>query len=237
MDKDILLELRLSIILLARPGTIVTNSARTTLQLDLGGLTGFVNVAERNPSGGWTFTENAGAAIKQDLTRRGPGSLTTQLDNATVAALKTNARITDAQARQALDISQNITGTTALVSPNQNSDGAGGGTNPPPGSSAGGSSSPLAGKEEQVQSEISKGQKARTQYAASRELIYPIDYTGNDYMTIEMLRYVPETNLGLGANPNAGADAQGSFLIGGVTRRISERVTDAPAEKKLFLRL
>lgn len=184
---------------LGTPGTIVTDSAKTTLQLDLGGLTGFVNIAERNASGGWTFTDAAGDAIKKDLTKRGPGSLTAQLDNATLAALKTNARITDVQARQALDISQNITGTTALLPANQNSDGSsGGGTDAPAGSSASGSSLSELSKEQKqsILNKIAQGAKARTNYEGN--LKYPETYEGNDYLTIDMIRYIPNSNLGLG---------------------------------------
>jgi len=198
---------------LGTPGTIVTDSAKTTLQLDLGGLTGFVNIAERNATGGWTFTDAAGDEIKKDLTKRGPGSLTTQLDNATLAALKTNARITDAQARQALDISQNITGTTALLPANQNSDGSSGGANPSKGTPTGGSSSGFTAEQsKQAQDIISVGVKARTQYASSSELKYPSQYDGNDYLTITMLRYVADPNLGLGKNPNATGEGEGNVL-------------------------
>jgi len=202
---------------LGTPGTIVTDSAKTTLQLDLGGLTGFVNIAERNATGGWTFTEAAGDAIKKDLTKRGPGSLTTQLDNATLASLKTNARITDAQARQALDISQNITGTTALLSANQNSDGSsGGGTNPPVGADSGGST-PSTTPEEQkaLVDKISSTIQARTKYD-SELLKYPEKYEGNDYLNIKMIRYVPDTNLSIGAVAGAPAGESGNVSLGGL---------------------
>jgi len=201
---------------------IVPNSARTTIQLDLGGLTGFVNIAERNAAGGWDFTPAAGALIKKELSKRGPGSLTGQMDNATLAALKSNARITDIQARQALDISQNITGTTALLPPDQNSDGTGpGGGNAPAGSDSNGSSASVTPEQsQQVIDTISKGQKARTNYESN--LKYPETYEGNDFVTIEMIRYVPSKNLGLGS---VASDADAGMLLNGEMGlpRIDER--------------
>ena len=202
------------------PGTISPDSARTTLQLDLGGLTGFVNIAERNASGGWTFTAAAGDLIKKDLSKRGPGSLTAQLDNSTIAALKTNARISDVQARQALDISQNITGTTALLAPDENIDGAGGGTDAPASGSGDGSSPPISPETSKALLDaISKGQKARTKY--EDDLKYPLDYDGNDFLTIEMLRYIPSTNLSLGTGTDSegGAVYDPSLGLPGITER------------------
>jgi len=105
-----------------------------------------------------------------------------------------------------------------IVATNPETGSPSGGTNPPaaqPDAAAG--SSPL--NNPAVRSEISRGQRARTQYPNSRELKYPLDYVGNDYMTIEMLRYVPESNLGLGSTPESG----GSFALGGIVRRPSER--------------
>lgn len=74
----------------------------------------------------------------------------------------------------------------------------GSGTNPPAGSSAGGSSIPQVSSEQNKQflDAISKGEKARTNY--EKNLKYPETYDGNDYTVLEMIRYVPSRNLGLG---------------------------------------
>jgi hypothetical protein len=218
---------------LGTPGTIVTGSAKTTLQLDLGFPVGYVNIAERNVSGGWTFTPAAGDDIKKDLTKRGPGSLTSQLDNATIAALKTNARITDAQARQALDISQNITGTTALVEPDQNIDGSSGGTNAPTDAETSGSSQSLTPEQQKsILDTVSKGQVARTKY--DTDLKYPVAYEGNDYFTIEMIRYVPSSNLSLGIV--SGSDDTGSVFDSGLgLPGISERSSSEASIAKITL--
>lgn len=181
------------------PGTIVTDSAKTTVQLDLGGLSGYVNIAERNASGGWDFTGNAGAALKKELTKRGAGSLTAQLDNETVAALKTNARISDPQARQALDVSQNITSETSLLEPNQNSDGSGGGTNPPVESPTSGGD--VTQEQESFVNSLA-GSLGRGKY---ENLNYPKEYDGNDFLQIKMIKYVPQSSLSVttsGKNPD-----------------------------------
>lgn len=179
---------------LGTPGTIVADSAKTTVQLDLGGLSGYVNIAERNASGGWDFTANAGALLKQKLTERGPGSLTAQLDNATVAALKTNAKISDVQAKQALDITQNITGQTSLLKPNQNSDDSGGGTDPPvDGADTSGSSIKLSPEQAEGIKSLS-GAVARGSY---ENLNYPKSYDGNDFLQIKMIRYVSGNLIGV----------------------------------------
>lgn len=75
----------------------------------------------------------------------------------------------------------------------------GSGTNPPAGSSSGGSSvSPVSSEQnKQILDTISKGEKARTNY--EKNLKYPETYDGNDYTVLEMIRYVPSKNLGLGA--------------------------------------
>jgi len=90
------------------------------------------------------------------------------------------------------------------------------------GDGAGGGSDVKFTEQESKQAKnfISQTVKARTKYGEN--LQYPITYDGNDFTFIEMIRYVPETNLGLGASPNAPADDQ-SPLLGGTIRRIGER--------------
>lgn len=91
------------------------------------------------------------------------------------------------------------------------------------GGGGGGGGSDIKFSEEeskQARNFISQTIKARTKYGEN--LQYPITYDGNDFTFIEMIRYVPETNLGLGASPNAPADDK-SPLLGGTIRRIGER--------------
>lgn len=85
-------------------------------------------------------------------------------------------------------------------------------------SSGGSTFSPDESKE--AKNLISQTIKARTKY--DKDLQYPLTYDGNDFTFIEMIRYVPESNLGLGASADAPADDK-TPLLGGTVRRIGER--------------
>lgn len=110
---------------------------------------------------------------------------------------------------------------------------SGGGANGAGGNS-GGSGIPSTPKgQESLQSVISSGTKARTKYD-QQKLKYPETYNGNDYLSIKMIRYVPENNLGLGKNPESTNDNQSFTFDGGGVRRFSERL-GKDQEKKVVL--
>jgi hypothetical protein len=99
--------------------------------------------------------------------------------------------------------------------------GGSGGENAPAGSDSNGSSASVTPEQsQQIIDAISKGQKARTNYESN--LKYPETYEGNDFVTIEMIRYVPSKNLGLGS---VASDADAGMLLNGEMGlpRIDER--------------
>lgn len=112
---------------------------------------------------------------------------------------------------------------------------AGGGTNPPASGDSGGSS-PSTTPEEQkaLVSKISSTIQARTKYD-SELLKYPEKYEGNDYLTITMIRYVPDTNLSIGTVAGAPTGESGTVSLGGLgALRPSERFGNNN-EKKVTL--
>jgi hypothetical protein len=164
---------------------------------------GDVTFAVYNPSTGWSVKQDTNAiGVGLNSTARQSLSTKLQKDIATKSALNKDLKSTIDKSLTEQQINKIFPQTkkTASTSPDQNSDGAGpGGTNPPAGSSSGGSSvSPVSSEQnKQILDTISKGEKARTNY--EKNLKYPETYDGNDYTVLEMIRYVPSKNLGLGA--------------------------------------
>jgi hypothetical protein len=128
----------------------------------------------------------------------------------------------------------------SVASTSENGSTSGGGTNPSTGSNGGDSgsqqqsSSQLTPEQQSaLLNTISKGQKARTKY--EENLKYPESYEGNDFLTVEMIRYVPESNLSLGGNPESAGEESGGALLGGTLRRIGERSGKESAIAKITL--
>jgi len=131
--------------------------------------------------------------------------LTSDYSSQTTELIKTTIS-NKLKSRTDIIITKGLTEPSPYVSP-------GGGANPSKGTPTGGSSSGFTAEQsKQAQDIISVGVKARTQYASSSELKYPSQYDGNDYLTITMLRYVADPNLGLGKNPNATGEGEGNVL-------------------------
>jgi len=164
---------------------------------------GDVTFAVYNPSTGWSVKQDTNA-IGVGLNSSARQSLSTKLqkDIATKSALNKDLKATIDKSLTEQQINKIFPQTkkTAPTPPDQNSDGTGpGGGNPPAGSNTGGSSAPQVSSEQnrQVLDTISKGEKARTNY--EKDLKYPETYDGNDFTVLQMIRYVPSKNLGLGS--------------------------------------
>lgn len=110
-----------------------------------------------------------------------------------------------------------------------------GGTNPPssgqtPGGTQEQGSTPSITPDDskRIYNIISNGQKARTKYDG--ELKYPEKYDGNDYLTIEMIRYVPNKNLSLGrvgSDQDSGELFDTNLGLPGISERSSSEKTIA----------
>lgn len=177
-------------------------------------------VATRTPNGRWEVTSatsnaNERSALQQSLNRGNFGrTLNNELQTVATRDLgadQFNRRFKPVIAR-----------TPETGSPS-------GGTNPPAGSSAGSSVPEISAENSRtIQDVIGSTVKARGKYPASNELKYPIEYRGNDFMTIEMLRYVPEKNLGIG---KVSGSEEGA-LIGETLSRIGKRTEEFYAKTK-----
>jgi len=111
-----------------------------------------------------------------------------------------------------------------IVARNPETGSPSGGTNPPAGSRTDGST-PSTTPEEQkaLIDKISSAIQARTKYN-SELLKYPEKYEGNDYLTITMIRYVPDTNLSIGPVAGAPEGESKTVSLGGLgALRPSER--------------
>jgi len=121
------------------------------------------------------------------------------------------------KARTEIIITKKITEPSPYAPPS-------GGTNPPAGSRTDGST-PSTTPEEQkaLIDKISSAIQARTKYN-SELLKYPEKYEGNDYLTITMIRYVPDTNLSIGPVAGAPEGESKTVSLGGLgALRPSER--------------
>lgn len=174
-------------------------------------------VATKSANGRWQVTQDAGTT---DAERK---ALQNSLNSGTFGKKLNNEAKEVATRDLGADQYKRIF-NPSVASTSENGSTSGGGTNPPAGSSSGGSNGGLTPEEQtNTRNFISQSIKAKTQYPPEAELKYPISYEGNDYLQIQMIRYVPESNLSTGANPNAVGDEGKSRLLGGTVRRISER--------------
>lgn len=106
----------------------------------------------------------------------------------------------------------------------ENESTSGGGADAAAGNSGGSSFSATKEQEKTWLDKISQGVEARSKY--EQNLKYPEQYDGNDYLTIEMIRYVPNKNLGLGGI--TGDENSGSVLNSGLKlQTFSERANDS----------
>lgn len=132
----------------------------------------------------------------------------------------------------AIDIygkSVNLSSAPADQSRGDDIDGSSGGTDSSSGSDTSGSSQSLTPEQEKsILDTISKGQVARTKY--DTDLKYPVAYEGNDYFTIEMIRYVPSSNLSLGAvsgSNDTGSVFDNKLGLPGISERSSNEASIA----------
>jgi len=160
-------------------------------------------VATKSPNGRWQVTgalsnPDERSALQQSLNKGNFGkTLNNELQSVATGDLGS-------------DQYNRIFNSSVAKTPEKGSSPGGGGNSP---KGPGGSSSKTTPEDsETMKSAISTGVKARTQYASSSELKYPSQYDGNDYLTITMLRYVADPNLGLGKNPNATGEGEGNVL-------------------------
>jgi hypothetical protein len=149
-------------------------------------------VASKDPNGRWQVSQTSG------FTQNEIKALQTSLNSGTFGKKLNNEAKEVATRDLGADQYKRIF-NPSVASTSENGSTSGGGTNPPTGSSSGGSSvSPVSSEQnKQILDTISKGEKSRTNY--EKNLKYPETYDGNDYTVLEMIRYVPSKNLGLGA--------------------------------------
>lgn len=196
----------------SRDYRLLTNYQNGSSKLEIGPKGLSTTVATKEANGRWQVTQAAGGtaaerkALQDSLNAGQFGKkLNTELEAVAKGDLGTD------------QYNRKYNPSTAQTSEEEST--SGGGANGAGGNSGGSS---LRDNDGNIKSAISNKIEARTKYASSDELRYPIAYAGNDYMQIEMLRYVPEKNLSLGGSPDAtGADAE-SFALGNL-RRPSER--------------
>jgi hypothetical protein len=173
-------------------------------------------VASKDANGRWQVSQTSG------FTQNEIRALQTSLNSGTFGKKLNNEAKEVATRDLGADQYKKIF-NPSVASTSENGSTSGGGTNPPAGSSSGGGGGLTPEEQTNTRNFISQSIKAKTQYPSAAELKYPISYEGNDYLEIQMIRYVPESNLSTGANPNAVGDEGNSRLLGGTVRRISER--------------
>lgn len=173
-------------------------------------------VASKDANGRWQVSQTSG------FTQNEIRALQTSLNSGTFGKKLNNEAKEVATRDLGADQYKRIF-NPSVASTSENGSTSGGGTNPPAGSSSGGGGGLTPEEQTNTRNFISQSIKAKTQYPSAAELKYPITYEGNDYLEIQMIRYVPESNLSTGANPNAVGDEGNSRLLGGTVRRISER--------------
>lgn len=169
-------------------------------------------VATRSANGRWQVTQDAGST---DAERK---ALQNSL-NAGQFGKKLNNELKEVAIRDLGNDQYSRRFNPSIAQTSEQESTSGGGADGAGGNSGGSS---LRDNEGNIKNSISNKIEARTKYASSDELRYPIAYSGNDFMQIEMLRYVPEKNLSLGQSPDATGDDAKSLALGNL-RRPSER--------------
>jgi hypothetical protein len=187
----------------------------STLKVGPSGLD--TTVATKSANGRWQVTQAAGGT---DAERK---ALQDSL-NAGQFGKKLNTEL-ETVARRDLGNDQydrKFNPSTARVSEEGST--PGGGANGAGGNSGGSSFSATPQEQKQYIDRISQGVESRTKY--EKNLIYPEKYDGNDYLTIEMIRYIPNKNLGLGGI--TGDENSGSVLNSGLKlQTFGERANDS----------
>lgn len=188
---------------------------------------------------GWTSKLTTGSELnsaqRQSLLRQlNPGTaFNRRLDD---KVLTTAAKDFKGGLADAIDVyGKSVNLKSAPADRSRGGDVDGSGTNSPAGSGANGST-PSTTPEEQkaLVNKISSTIQARTKYD-SELLKYPEKYEGNDYLTITMIRYVPDTNLSIGTVAGAPTGESGTVSLGGLgALRPSERFGNNN-EKKVTL--
>ena len=184
-----------------RPGTIDDSTPPiVTLQYKPEGLfSQYITIANRTgnaaTNNGWSFRPLAGPGFKKELIKKGPTSLSSQLDSITQTQLAKDAVVPVTRSQQAL---KNVTTTKtnqALAAANQDPTAAAGGQNQGQAEAdrTGDNSKPF--NPEEFAKSLGTDDRTRDNFKnSSRPLIYPEDLgkTKQDVIKFDMLKYKPK---------------------------------------------